>query len=481
MVNRNGFFSIGIIAFIGGLIVLSASAGIYFYSRSKSEISSTPAPQTVAGQKSRGNMYEQALLDIESELLAAVKTGGITQENYEKMDNELRRLAANGADAGKVEILQSMLVKLDVGEIVKPAPVPQSPVSANSAPQSSPAFAPAPAGQTVPKTNSATGYSFTIIGLAYDLTDAPAMTSGTPMAGLSVRALGAASASAVTQSNGSYTLSFTNAPTGTYDICISIPSGYTRNPPSECERVIVIRSLLYDKTLEFSNNGHKALHGTAINFYLIRKDAADPSLNVGEPPLKLKGIGVNFEDFVFTKEKLEFNRLFIGFGFVIPANQSSSGSDKRNPQPTYVVPMGTKVRSIVDGIVVAIPTLWSGDFSIQVTQDGTMQTWIYEMEHLIKPMVKVGERVTAGQVVGEVSNFSNGAPPGYGAVEIGVLKGGRVAQHVCPFAYLDDTIREQTFIKLKALFTSWEGYIGDQTLYTDTTIPGCLSLDPIDG
>ena len=205
-------------------------------------------------------------------------------------------------------------------------------------------------------------------------------------------------------------------------------------------------------------------------------------MNISEPPLKLKGIGVNFEDFVFTKEKLQFNRLFMGFGFVIPVNQTSSGVAKSNPQPTYVVPLGTPVRSIVDGIVVTMPTLWSGDVSIQVTKDGTFQQpWIYEMEHLIRPTVKVGDRVTAGQIVGEVGSFNSGDPPGYGAVEIGILKGGQTPQHVCPFAYLDDTIREQTSAKLKTLFTSWEEYIGDPTLYTDTTIPGCLTLDPIDG
>lgn len=171
----------------------------------------------------------------------------------------------------------------------------------------------------------------------------------------------------------------------------------------------------------------------------------------------------------------------MGFGFVIPGSESSSGKDKSNPQPTYVVPLGTPVRSIVDGVVAAIPTLWSGDVSIQVTEDGKMQTWVYEMEHLVNPTVKVGDRVKAGQIVGEVSDFSQGAPDGYGAVEIGILKGGRTAQHVCPFAYLDDSIREETFAKIKNLFQTWEEYVGDQTLYNDTEIPGCLTLEPIDG
>jgi len=206
------------------------------------------------------------------------------------------------------------------------------------------------------------------------------------------------------------------------------------------------------------------------------------SQNTDEPPLKLKSIGVEFSDFKFTKEKLQFNRLFMGYGFVIPGSTSSTGKDKSNPQPTYIVPLGTKVRSIVDGVVAAMPTLWSGDFSIQVTQDGKMQKWIYETEHLINPQVKKGDKVTAGQIVGEVSDFNNGAPPGYGAVEIGILKGGQKPEHVCPFAYLDDSIKEETFTNFRNLFKNWEKYIGNTSLYDESLpIPGCLTLNPIEG
>ncbi len=202
--------------------------------------------------------------------------------------------------------------------------------------------------------------------------------------------------------------------------------------------------------------------------------------NTNEPPLKLKHIGVNFEDFKFTSEKLEFDRLFMGYGFFIP-DFSHPGQGKYNAQPTYIVPLGTPVRSIVDGTVAAIPTLWSGDVSVQVTEDGQMEVWVYEMEHLINPTVKVGDKVKAGQIVGEVSDFNNGTPKGYGVTEIGILKGGQVPEHICPYAYLDDSIKEETFSKMKEFFKSWEDYSENQTLYEDTQIPGCLSLDPIEG
>ncbi len=171
----------------------------------------------------------------------------------------------------------------------------------------------------------------------------------------------------------------------------------------------------------------------------------------------------------------------MGFGFYIPGSDSSHPA-KYNPQPTFIVPLGTPVRSLVDGVVANMPTLWSGDISIQVTKDGKMQKWVYETEHVRNPKVKVGDRVSAGQAIAEVGSFGSGGPDGFGTVEIGILKGGNPPQHVCPFAYLDESIKTETLKKLTSLFKAWEEYTGDQSLYSENNpIPGCLTLEPIDG
>lgn len=201
-----------------------------------------------------------------------------------------------------------------------------------------------------------------------------------------------------------------------------------------------------------------------------------------EPPLRLKGIGINFEDFKFTREKLPFNRIFMGYGFVIPNTMTDSGYDKRNPQPTFIVPLGTPVRSLVDGIVANVKTVWSGDYTIQVTQNGKIEKWVFETEHVLNPKVKVGDKVSAGQIIAEVSNFEKNNPAGYGTVEIGILKGGQVPVHVCPFAYLDESIKDDVLDNIKTLFKDWESFIGDQGLYDENlSIPGCSTLDLIEG
>ena len=210
-----------------------------------------------------------------------------------------------------------------------------------------------------------------------------------------------------------------------------------------------------------------------------------------EPPLKLKNIGVNLDyynpvtkragDFEFTMSRLNFGLLFMDYGFVIPADMSSTRQDKVNPQPTFILPMGTNVLSLVDGVVVAVPQLYSGDYSIHVASSEN-SPWRYETEHVLNPLVKVGDKVKAGQVIAKVSSHDSNNNGGFGLLEIGVLKGGMDGpKHYCPFAYLDPAVKDDIEQKITAFYKSWEEFIGDSKLYDESsyTIPGCLTLEPV--
>lgn len=208
------------------------------------------------------------------------------------------------------------------------------------------------------------------------------------------------------------------------------------------------------------------------------------------PPLLIKHLGINLDiydsttqkagDIVFTKTKLgEFDMPFFDFGFSMPAN--SAGPAKKNPQPTFIVPLGTKVHSIVDGVVVKIEKLYSDDYSIMVAKSKN-DPYVYETEHVINPIVKLGDTVKAGDVVAEVSDYDSRNMPGYGLVEIGILKGGNPPIHICPFAYLDSSIKSTVAAKLDSLYKGWNAYRG-KTVYDPTTfaLPGCIDLDPVEG
>lgn len=214
-----------------------------------------------------------------------------------------------------------------------------------------------------------------------------------------------------------------------------------------------------------------------------------------QPGVKIKHLGVNLDyydpatnkagDFVFTKAKFSagetMQMLFMNYGFVIPGNSASGGQSKANPQPTFILPLGTKVHSLIDGEVFDVPKLYSDDYSVMVQGEGN--DLIFETEHIINVKVKKGDKVKAGDVIGEVSGYSAHGYDGLGLVEIGILKGGNQPSHICPFDYLDDSIKDETLKKITALQKSWEEYRGDSSIYDESKIvtPGCESKDPIEG
>lgn len=187
---------------------------------------------------------------------------------------------------------------------------------------------------------------------------------------------------------------------------------------------------------------------------------------------------------------LLFNRVFTEFGFVIPAASTSTGNDKANPQPTYLAPMGTKVRSAVDGVVDRIADLWStptlGDVSVMVKPDGLAGRcyMVVEFEHVVKPVVRAGDRVTVGQILAEVGPLNSQGSRGLGLVEFGILTGSGDGRplHVCPYAYFDPAVRSTQLAILGRFLADWESYAGDTTLYNEAAwvsgVTGCRS-DPI--
>lgn len=236
-----------------------------------------------------------------------------------------------------------------------------------------------------------------------------------------------------------------------------------------------------------------------IVYYVFIRDDETPQVTssnaeevASKSETKIKHLGVNLDyydpatnkagDFEFTKEKMSFNRLFFEYGFVIPAN--SVGPEKRNPQPTFILPLGSKVYSLVDGTVEDVPTLYSNDYSVMVKAEGS--DLIFETEHVINVKVKKGDKVKAGDVIAEVSDYDAHNYAGLGLVEIGILQGGDATKppsHICPFDYLDDSIIDDTFKKLTALQKSWEEYTGDASIHDEAAavVPGCLDRVPVEG
>lgn len=214
-----------------------------------------------------------------------------------------------------------------------------------------------------------------------------------------------------------------------------------------------------------------------------------------EPPMKIKGLGINLDyydpktntagDIKFTDHKFSYRQPFDVYGHFKTGLGPNEPVD-RNPQPSFFVPRGTKVRALIDGFVIEVAKLYSGDYSVIIAPSMDSR-WRFETEHVDNPIVKPGDFVKAGQVVAQASSANMGSDTQWGWFEIGIGKGSQNTtdrpQHLCPFKYLDDSIKEETLKKLKALMLSWEEYRKDPNAYDEnaTPIPGCLVLDTLDG
>ncbi len=245
----------------------------------------------------------------------------------------------------------------------------------------------------------------------------------------------------------------------------------------------------------------------AVGLFILSKRSGNPisslinsteSSGKDEPP-KLKNIGFNLDyydpntnragDFHFTRELASIlsgdpiYQKLIWSDYGIQDNRSPNDPTKRNVQPTFRLPLGTKVLAPIDGEVTKVEILYSNDYTIWFAEDNK-STWSYEMEHVINPLVKVGDKVTAGQVVAEVSTHGSEHHPGFGIVEIGLFHPlNNEPTHWCPFVHFDDSIKDDMNKKILDLYTAWETYLGDDSVYDNASYPapGCATLEPTKG
>lgn len=210
-----------------------------------------------------------------------------------------------------------------------------------------------------------------------------------------------------------------------------------------------------------------------------------------EPPVKIKSVGIILDYYnpktdlageVIFQARQHGRKPFEEYGTFREAKDGFNSS--YNPQPTWNVPEGTPIRALIDGFVIDVPKLYSNDYSVIVATSMDSR-WRYETEHVSNPLVKPGDFVKAGQIVAYPTKFN--ANNGRGWVEIGIGKGTQDAntkpQHVCIFKYLDDSIKEETLKKIQALMQEWEKQSGNPNDYDEgkMPIPGCLTLDVVDG
>jgi len=187
-----------------------------------------------------------------------------------------------------------------------------------------------------------------------------------------------------------------------------------------------------------------------------------------------------FDTFIYPwGEEIYNHKVFYDYGDI---STNEEGVTELEPQPIFIVPLGTKVHAITSGVISDISTLYSDDYTIHVIKPENPK-WTYEHEHVINLTVEIGDKVTAGQIIAEVSDYNQWLKnDGYGVFDIGILttENGNPVHH-CPFMYLNESVKQDYFEKINALYESWEKYTDNRSLYDEDkhAIPGCITLDPI--
>ena len=163
---------------------------------------------------------------------------------------------------------------------------------------------------------------------------------------------------------------------------------------------------------------------------------------------------------------------------------------KASPQISIWLPLNTKVISMVTGTVCKVEKIYSGDYSIMVAVpqfpcSNGQSVVSFEHEHVLNPLVTVGQRVTAGDVIATVSDYNpHWKAKGFGVVEIGILFGKKNSNspwHACISSFLDPAKKPALVQAMESAMAAWESELGDSTIFDERAMPiaGCYTTEEI--
>jgi hypothetical protein len=180
------------------------------------------------------------------------------------------------------------------------------------------------------------------------------------------------------------------------------------------------------------------------------------------------------------------NAQYFNYLFVVYGDPDNGHTDL---QPQFFLPLGTPVISMVDGVVCDVPLLYSKDYSVRIAPLGTKcehegrAQILFETEHVINPLVKLGDTVKAGQQVATVSDYhKDWKALGFGVVEIGVFFAKSESPdpwHACPMRFFAPDKKDSMLSELASIQKAWEAETGDSNLYDESTESptGCTTLN----
>ncbi|MGK7395713.1 MAG: hypothetical protein ACNS62_14130 [Candidatus Cyclobacteriaceae bacterium M3_2C_046] len=193
-----------------------------------------------------------------------------------------------------------------------------------------------------------------------------------------------------------------------------------------------------------------------------------------EPPL-LKNLIVTFDnydpdtqtagDFIFQSN---YNKMFLEFGAL------AQGPDGPKILPTfeYILDENALVLAPCDGLITRLDFRYDSQDYSMIIKNQKNSIWFVNVDHIKNITVQEGDRLAAGEVIGNPGNWNNA--PGLGRVELSVIND-EERRNYCPFSFFDPALKSAYEAKVLQLMTDWETFKNDFTIYDqeNMTAPAC--------
>ncbi len=135
----------------------------------------------------------------------------------------------------------------------------------------------------------------------------------------------------------------------------------------------------------------------------------------------------------------------------------------------FAVPIGTKVYAAGDGVAHVGPIEHTQDWFVNIQPEGSR--WFIGQEHIVNLVVREGDRVQAGDILGDATPNRMG----YATTQLAVWTGGQQIIKYCPFFFLEESVKPVYAERLREIARAWDAYLGKDVHKEEQWVaPGCL-------
>ena len=186
------------------------------------------------------------------------------------------------------------------------------------------------------------------------------------------------------------------------------------------------------------------------------------------PPL-LKHLGVDLRELRYQRDFVSYYGPILPFGAALHDVQ---GTSQLSPTYEYYTNSDATIYSPIDGRVTRVVFQPEDQDYYLWIRPRKHSAWVVEMDHVQEVVVKVGQQVTAGDILGKAGTWYPQENIGRTELMITQSRWNGKSYYYCPFLFVAESQKEQIRRSLEAVFQKWQKHTG-RTI-GNMILPGCL-------